>query len=142
MPSSRTTPLVPFLTLLALLSMATGVDLNYAIWNASDLHLWWRVDCVPDGATFIDTNGVIPPHAGQTICSWTAPNPGETAPDAMAGVISVFFSDDYDLERFQACVSGPAIRKRPECWWFDFDLDGDVDQVDFGIVQARKDVHR
>ena len=129
------------IAVLALLPAITGVDLNYAIWNASDLHLWWKVDCVPDGAIFTDTNGVIPPHAGQTICSWTATKAGETAPDAMAGVISVFFSDDYDLERFQACVSGPAIRMAPECWWFDFDHDGDVDQSDFGETQRCARLH-
>lgn len=127
---------------LALLPAIAGVDRNYAIWNASSTHLWWRVDCVPDGFEFIATNGVIGPQSGQTIASWTATRPGDVPPDALAGVIMINFATDDDLQGFSACVSGPAIRKRPECWWFDFDLDGDVDQVDFGIVQARKDVHR
>ncbi|MBP7937429.1 MAG: hypothetical protein KA354_22530 [Phycisphaerae bacterium] len=44
--------------------------------------------------------------------------------------------DDADLERFRACVSGPAIpQTNTDCRVADFDRDSDVDQSDFGLLQ-------
>lgn len=43
--------------------------------------------------------------------------------------------DLADLDRFEACGSGPAISFPAGCEVADFDSDGDVDQVDFGMLQ-------
>jgi hypothetical protein len=44
--------------------------------------------------------------------------------------------DNTDFLRFQSCSSGPGIpQANPSCGQADFDLDGDVDQSDFGVLQ-------
>ncbi|MBP7933041.1 MAG: SUMF1/EgtB/PvdO family nonheme iron enzyme [Phycisphaerae bacterium] len=42
-----------------------------------------------------------------------------------------------DFELFVACFSGPVIPYREKCADWDLDVDGDVDQSDFGIFQLR-----
>ncbi|MEP0844355.1 MAG: hypothetical protein HRF43_16775, partial [Phycisphaerae bacterium] len=45
--------------------------------------------------------------------------------------------DGNDLERFTSCAAGPRIAPSgPDCADADLDCDGDVDQADFGLLQA------
>lgn len=51
--------------------------------------------------------------------------------------------DAADVERFEACQTGPAIPvEDPSCRDADLDLDGDVDQDDFGFLQRRLGTER
>lgn len=109
---------------------------NYALCNATRLHMFWYVECVPDGVRFTGSSGVIEPLGAATIASWAAPNPGAAPPDVMAGVRRNFYADAGDVLAFHECANGPHVPVTPDCWWFDSDHDHDVDQADFGWLQS------
>ncbi len=39
------------------------------------------------------------------------------------------------INGFERCARGPSVASTPECAQYDYDLDGDVDQNDFGLLQ-------
>ncbi len=85
-------------------------------------------------------------NAGQIMYDlWN--NNGKCPPEEMAGLtipvdcadIGDFNRDCYvtaaDFDLFDACRSGPMLAHDPGCEDYDLDLDGDVDQTDYGLFQ-------
>ena len=104
----------------------------FGIFNASAVWLHWEsTDLL--GVTYWGDEGDIPPLSGATIASWSPT--GEECPDVLGLTPTSHFATADDLEALVGCMSGPRIRMQTDCWWYDMDHDGDVDQVDYGIVQ-------
>ncbi len=120
---------------LLMTAVAGAGPTNYALVNHSGLHLRWTVDSVPAGAIFTTPQGLIPPQGGATIARWEPAADDQSPPDVMAAVTWWHVATADDLARFNACLSGPDIPFPAGCEWMDFDYDGDVDQIDYGVIQ-------
>lgn len=108
-------------------------SMGFGIYNMTQLKSHWQVVQTFPGVTYSAMSGDLVPFGGATVGVWRGTG---DVPDVMSGVTQTQYADEEVLVGLIQCVSGPQIRKSDDCWFYDLDWDGDVDQTDYGFAQA------